>query len=79
MLSQIDIGDYIDLNVSLDAGLLIFFGNMEEVDELGRYLDGFIVEVVLLQDLSVVLPLRILNRKFKPIFISIQIDVLQYV
>jgi hypothetical protein len=79
MLSQIDIGDYIDLNVSLDAGLLIFFGNMEEVDELGRYLDGFIVEVVLLQDLSVVLPFRILNRKFKPIFISIQIDVLQYV
>jgi hypothetical protein len=33
-IGQINIGDNIHFNVPLDAGLLIFFGNMEEVDKL---------------------------------------------
>ena len=45
---QINIGDYIHFDVPLNTGFLIFFGDMEEVDEFWWDSNGFIVEVVFL-------------------------------
>lgn len=48
MVDHIDTGNYINFDEPLDTSLFIFLGNMEEVDKLGWYPYGFIVEVILL-------------------------------
>ena len=77
LVRKIHVCHNIESNVPFNLFLVCRVCSPEEVDELGGYFDGPIVEIALLQDLNVLLPLAVGDVYFEPVLVEVEIDVFE--